>query len=160
MTKLKVHIEYLTYLIKHKYYVFLEGRKLGLPMWRLIIHDWSKLLPSEWFGYAEWKYKQMTEEGGGTNKNDRGFGMSWFLHTHKRNPHHWTYWQYTDDQKGVTYPVEMPETYRKEMLADWRSTQHIRFGDNNVLPYYEMNKEVILLAPETRAWLEEKIRNG
>jgi hypothetical protein len=159
MTKLKVHIEYLTYLIKHKYYVYSEGRKLGLPRWRLIIHDWSKLLPSEWFGYAEWKYKQMTEEGGGTNKNDRGYGRSWHLH-YLRNPHHWQHFIYVDDQKGSCYPVEIPDKYRREMLADWRATQRIRFGDNNVLPYYEMNKEVILLAPETRAWLEEKIRNG
>ena len=32
---------------RHKYFVFLAGLKTKAPMWRLIIHDWSKFLPSE-----------------------------------------------------------------------------------------------------------------
>jgi hypothetical protein len=131
-----------------------EGSKLGLPLWTLLVHDLSKLLPSEWLGYAEWKYDQMANEGGGTNKNERGFGMSWFLHTHKRNRHHFQWWIYTDDQGGCIYSVEMPLRYVREMVADWRATQMIRFGHTNVRFYYDTNREVILLHEETRRWLE------
>jgi hypothetical protein len=152
--KLKIHIDYLIYLAKHKYYVFVEGWKLGLPLWTLLVHDLSKLLPSEWFGYAQWKSEQIKNESGGTLKNERGFLMSAFLHTHKRSKHHWQYWTYVCDQSGCIYSLEMPLRYVREMVADWRATQLIRFGNINVRPYYEENKEVILLHEETRRWLE------
>jgi len=42
---------YLKYLIRHKWFVFRAGLKLKVSIWRLLIHDWTKFLPSEFFPY-------------------------------------------------------------------------------------------------------------
>ena len=47
------HWRYLVYLARHKWYVFMAGLRVGVPLWRLVVHDWSKFLPSEWFGYVD-----------------------------------------------------------------------------------------------------------
>jgi hypothetical protein len=40
-----MHWRYFTYLVRHKWFVFLAGRRTGVPPRRLLIHDWSKFLP-------------------------------------------------------------------------------------------------------------------
>jgi hypothetical protein len=150
---LKAHKDYLVYFVKHKYWVYRIGRKMGLSRWRLIKHDLSKLLPSEWFGYVSWKYEQMTQRDGGGMKNDREFGMPWFLHTHKRNAHHWQYWFYLDDS-GETYPVEIPEPYLTELLVDWCSAGVVRFGEPGLVEYYKTNKDKMYFYDKTRAQIE------
>jgi hypothetical protein len=35
-------VKYFWLTIMHKWFVFLAGFKTGAPLWRLIIHDWSK----------------------------------------------------------------------------------------------------------------------
>ena len=155
----RAHWEYISYLARHKLYVYREGRSLGLGRWQLLIHDWSKLLPSEWFGYVEWKRSQTLLEAGGTVQNNRGFGMPWFLHTHKRMHHHPQYWLYMDDRTGVVEPLEIPDRYRREMLADWRAAQMVRFGNRDVRPFYESNRDKYLMHPTTRAWLEEHLED-
>lgn len=160
-TKLKAHKEYISYFFRHKYWVYIEGKKLGLPRWRLLVHDLSKLKPSEWFGYVNWKYSQIINEGGGTNKNNRGYGRSWHLH-YLRNPHHYQHWLYIDDQTGECYPVEMPDIYRREMLADWSSAGIVRFGKPGLWEYYQANEEILrkLIHPQTLGWLEKEIKHG
>jgi hypothetical protein len=153
----RVVLEYLLVLCQHKYWVAVEGRKLGLGWWQLFVHDLSKLRPSELFGYAEWKASQMALEAGGTLVNNRGFGMPWFLHTHKRQKHHAQYWVYINDQTGTVDPVEIPEKYCREMLADWRAAQMVRFGGTDVRFFYLTNRGRFLLHPTTRAWLEKQL---
>lgn len=53
------HLSYLSYVLGHKWHVFIECCKLGVP-WLGIIHDWSKFLPSEWFPYVNWFYGKRT----------------------------------------------------------------------------------------------------
>ena len=43
--------KYTWYIIRHKWYVFIECCKLGI-IWRGIWHDWHKFLPGEFFPYA------------------------------------------------------------------------------------------------------------
>lgn len=62
LNKLKPHWLYLKYVIRHKYFVFVAGRALGVSRWRLIKHDWSKFLPSEWFAYVNYFYGMSKEE--------------------------------------------------------------------------------------------------
>jgi hypothetical protein len=45
----------LNYVIRHKWYVFLECRKLGIG-WLGLVHDWSKFRPSEFIPYARHFY--------------------------------------------------------------------------------------------------------
>ena len=45
---LKPHLRYLGYVVRHKWFVFRAGLRTGAPLWRLVIHDWSKFTPAEW----------------------------------------------------------------------------------------------------------------
>jgi hypothetical protein len=55
---IQAHWKYLKYVVRHKWYVFLACRQLGVPLWQSIIHDWTKLLPCEWFPYVQFFYGQ------------------------------------------------------------------------------------------------------
>lgn len=50
------HWRYLSYVVRHKWFVLRAGLVTGAPFWRLLIHDWSKFLPVEWFPYVEMFY--------------------------------------------------------------------------------------------------------
>lgn len=50
------HWQYLKYVVRHKWFVLIAGLQTGAPLWRLLIHDWSKFLPSEWIPYARYFY--------------------------------------------------------------------------------------------------------
>ncbi len=41
---MKRHINYFKYVVRHKWFVFLAGIKLGVPIMSLIIHDWDKFV--------------------------------------------------------------------------------------------------------------------
>ena len=82
--------------------------KGGIPLWRLIVHDASK------FSRVEFGPKYRVQILG----HERG--DAWFAaldHHHERNAHHWQYW--VRDEK----PVPMPETYMREMIADWLAAE-------------------------------------
>jgi hypothetical protein len=53
---MKAHLRYLSYVLRHKWFVLLAGRKAGAPLWRLLIHDWSKFTPAEWGAYVAYFY--------------------------------------------------------------------------------------------------------
>src|SRR5664280_1736204 len=94
--------KYLWYVVCHRWFVFIECCKLGIP-WQGIVHDLSKFRPSEFFPYArhfhgvgakEWRDK--TGYYKPTDTGDSAFDFAWFLHQ-KRNAHHWQYWIFPSD---------------------------------------------------------------
>lgn len=87
------HFAYLTYVLRHKWYVFVACLEYGL-IWRGIKHDWSKFLPSEWFPYARTFYKP---DGTGQYQPGTEFDIAW-NHHQKRNSHHWQYWLLSPDK--------------------------------------------------------------
>lgn len=111
---MKRHLSYLRYVIRHKFFVFIAGLHYKAPFWRLIIHDWSKFLPSEWTPYAKTFYGS---DGSSRYKEHPSFGRAW-NHHQKRNKHHWQYWVTLRDDGGVR-AVKMPEKCVREMVADW-----------------------------------------
>jgi len=146
------HWMYLKYVLRHKWYVILEGRKLHVPLWQLIIHDWSKFLPGEWLPYARTFYapdgsSQYEPEAG-------GMAAAWNAHQ-KRHPHHWQYWMLTWDHGG-TERLLMPERYAREMLADWRGAGRA-LGKPDTRGWYLANKDKMQLHPATRAWIETQL---
>jgi len=162
------HFRYLWYVLRHKWYCFLECCKLGMPLVG-ITHDLSKFRPSEWFGYVEKFYgdkeKQnrrqfdLASDYGGLHEMipwgllpDDQFKLAW-LHHQRRNPHHWQYWVYRKDE-GEVFPVPMPRRYLKEMVADWRAMGRTFDG---AAAWYEKNRDKILLREEDRAVVEEMI---
>lgn len=106
---MRKHWLYLKYVIRHKWYVFLECLKYGL-VWRGIKHDYTKLLPSEWFPYVEYFYGEKAAHPKTKVFKDgdfvplmeppehvkRAFDAAW-NHHQKRNRHHWQYWLLTPD---------------------------------------------------------------
>lgn len=50
---LLMHWRYFRSVLKHKRFVYQEGRKLGLSVWQCAIHDWSKFTPRMWVPYAQ-----------------------------------------------------------------------------------------------------------
>ena len=146
------YLRYLKYIIKHKWYVFVECCKLGIP-WRGITHDLSKFLPSEFFPYTEYFY------GKG---NQWGFDEAWLKHQH-RNKHHWQYWVLINDDNEVndhlssnrgTVIVPMPLHYVKEMVADWKGAGKAIHGKDDTHVWYEENKNKIMIHGGTRQMVE------
>lgn len=159
------HWAYLKYTMRHKWFVFLECCKLGIP-WLGIVHDWSKLLPSEWIPHVHAFYKP---DGSSRDYRDetgyydptritREFDFAWLHHIHgnKHHPQHWLLSR--DDDEDKILP--MPHKYRREMLADWRGAGMAKWGEDNSIVYYARHRDKMKLSPTTRAWVEEKIGYG
>ena len=122
MTK---YLKYLWYVIRHKWYVGIECFKKGL-YWRGLVHDSSKLFPSEFIPYARYFYGSKEGIKRGRNKTgyykptdtgDKAFDFAWLLHQ-KRNRHHWQFWILPTDEEGIKI-FEIPEPYLAEMICDW-----------------------------------------
>lgn len=86
------HLCYLKYVLRHKWFVFVESLRLGVPIWIAIFHDWDKFLPDEWLAYARTFYKP---DGSKQYVESAEFAKAWMLHQH-RNKHHWQWWLWVD----------------------------------------------------------------
>lgn len=156
------HLKYLSYVMRHKWFVFIECCKLKIP-WRGITHDFSKFLPSELFSYAEYFYgKYGFKFNGGfmwefkeKQQVESKFNISWLKHQ-KRNPHHWQYWVLINDGDS-TVALPIPDKYRREMLANWNGARMTRAdgAQKTTKDWYLLNKNNMIFHPETRKWLEK-----
>jgi hypothetical protein len=165
------YFKYLKYILKHKWFVFVECCKRGHPILGLF-HDISKLLPSEFFPYLEYFYggpHPKLSETFGDKRNellihnvkfqeevDIDFDLAWLYHQHK-NPHHWQYWILREDYGKEVKVLEMPIKYIDEMISDWIGAGKAIYGKDNTLKWYKKNKDHIILHPTTRKWVEYKI---
>ena len=146
---MRAHWEYMKYISKHKWFVFLAGLRHSVPVWRLLIHDWSKLLPAEWFPYAKSFYGPQPR----TQETKIAFDHAWLHHQHF-NPHHWQHWVLREDD-GKTKILEMPEHFCREMVADWCGAGRAITGKWEAWLWYEKNAERILLHPFTKNLVTE-----
>lgn len=147
---MKRHWSYLKYVVRHKWFVFVAGLKTGAPLFSLVIHDWSKFLPSEWCPYAETFYEV---DGSKRYHETPEFASAWNLHQ-KRNAHHWQFWVLYWD-RGELEPIAMPSKFVKEMVADWMGAGRAITGRWETKQWYEKNKEKIKLHPTTRKMVED-----
>jgi hypothetical protein len=164
---MRKHWLYLRYVLRHKWYVFLACRTLGVPPWQSIVHDASKFLPSEWLPYANYFYGPTGPPPGTFNYSDpsvspnragnvdrwnrarvEAFDAAWNRHQ-KRNPHHWQFWLLVRDT-GESVPLPMPDRYVREMVADWVGAGRAITGRVEVAGWYAKNRDRMRLAPETR----------
>ena len=144
------HWEYFKYVIRHKWFVFLASIKIGSGIFRAIVHDMSKFLPSEWFPYARTFY---TSDGQKRYLSSVEFCKAWLLHQH-RNPHHWEYWL-SKQSDGSVSPIQMPIKYVQEMVADWMGAGRAINGKWDVMSWYEKNSHKMILHPATKAAVKE-----
>lgn len=146
------HIAYLKYVLRHKWFVLVAGVQLGVPVWTLILHDWDKFLPDEWFPYASAFYKA---DGSKQYVESDAFTRAWNAHQ-KRNKHHWQWWMITWD-RGTTECLPMSHAARLEMLADWYGAGRAIAGTQSPADWYMKNADKMQLHPETRAWVEQQL---
>lgn len=157
---MRAHISYLKYVIRHKWFVFLACRRWRVPLWRAIIHDWTKLTPIEWSPYVHSFYnpdgsnRKVNRVDGGlkTRELSNAFNFAW-LHHQKVNPHHWQFWVLINDEDG-TVPLEVPETYVREMLADWEGAGQAITGKADAKGWYIKNRSKMILHLNTRIMVE------
>lgn len=150
---MKKYFLYLKYLIRHKWFVFIACHYCGVSLWRAIIHDWSKFLPCEWFAYVNFFYANYPEWSAispglkyagypyelTSDYWQKRFDRAW-LHHQKVNKHHWQYWLLTYDE-GKTQPLEIPEKYVREMVADWWGAGRAITGRWNAPEWYNENRD-------------------
>jgi len=143
-------IKYLWLTIRHKVFVFRAGLRTKAPIWRLIIHDWSKFTPAEAPHYGRQFF--------GDASDPLGFSYAW-LHHQRRNPHHWEYWipisGHNRGGYGDLEPLPMPEWAVREMVADWMGASRAyegRWPTRGNWPWLHANRGRIeaRLHPETR----------
>jgi len=144
------HINYLKYLVCHKWFVFVAGTKIrGCSWYRLAIHDLSKFLPCEWYPYA---YCFYAEDGSKRYIETADFNYAWNHHQHC-NKHHWQHWMLKEDS-GKIQLLDMPEKYIKEMVADWAGAGKAITGKWEVAEWYLKNATKILISRDTRREVE------
>lgn len=152
MTK---HLTYLKYVLTHKYWVFRAGLIIGpehpyqwlVWIWRLLIHDWTKFLPDEYFPYANHDFSRDDEY------EDPDFDLAW-NHHQKRNRHHYQYYLLRNDN-GTEKCLEMAALDAREMLADWASFS-LKMGKDFAFTkhWYLKGYHQKVFHPLTRQWLD------
>lgn len=138
------HWAYLKYVLRHKWFVLVAGLRLGVPLWMLILHDWDKFLPDEWFPYARCFYKP-----DGTKQYDetQEFAHAWMLHQH-RNKHHWQWWV-TIGVLTDNFGVDIPDS--DFMIWDRGDVSRVFKGDALSQPLYEvrtLHPDFIAIVPK------------
>lgn len=109
-------------ILKHKYWVYVYGRKVGLPRLQLLLHDISKFYPIELFYFANNFY-------GGQFKSIKYY-FGWFHHQ-KVNKHHAEYWWTFLSGEHNQYTI--PDIYLKEMIVDWFAAAKI-YSNTDIYP--------------------------
>ena len=161
--------KYLFYIFKHKYYVFIAGLKVGAPIFRLIIHDWSKFLPCEFIPYMNYfygkfytdndirRFKMIFGQDIPNKYNQKywsnRFDYAWNTHQ-KSNKHHHQYWVLRNDS-GSIVALDMPDKYIREMVSDWAGAGKAITGKWEVKLWYETAKSRMLLSDNTRRKVEQ-----
>jgi len=171
---------YFLHVATHKLYVLQYSVRFRC-IWRGIWHDWSKFTPTEFAAHADYFFGRSVEiDGEGWISNVRLHELGWeratarasldraWLHHLRRNPHHPEFWVIVQAGEGdkaehvrtreFRYVViEMEEPYRREMMSDWMARALHRDG-NNLKDWYETVGRHHPFGPETRAWVEEKLK--
>jgi hypothetical protein len=163
------HLRYLSYVVRHKWFVFLAGLRTGAPLWRLVVHDWSKFLPAEWAPYVAYFYGPkeppahvLYSPNGRPNveanradwlaERQAAFDRAWLHHQHA-NPHHWQHWILREDS-GAQRLLPMPDSLVREMVADWMGAGRAITGRWEAAEWYRANAHRMSLAPETAGLVE------
>ena len=158
--------KYGSYVLRHKFWVAYYCFKAGIPL-RGLLHDSSKLLPSEWQPYANYFYgpkgdenRKIRKEQGGYYKpystGDEKFDFAWLLHQ-KRNSHHWQWYVLPKDDGGL-HVLPMKRKDWKESICDWRGAGRAQGYGDNTIKWYKANGSKMTLHPDTRAKIEKELK--
>jgi hypothetical protein len=132
---------------------------IGVPLLQALLHDLSKLYPSEFLPYAKHFYGAdgqrlpIRDSSGAYDPNSQpdSFKRAWL--SHQRNLHHWQAWISIGDN-GSLSAIRMPDRYVLEMVADWCGAGMAISCEKNPSKWYACNKGKMVLHPYTRAYVE------
>ena len=158
-------LRFLRSLLAHKWYVLQAGRKLGVPLWRLLVHDLSKFSPSEFGRYARWHH------GPEEQRNKWEWVAAWQHHLH-RNSHHPEHylvsWHGDPDFYQVSKVGEVvaerilvlpvPEVCVREMVADWHAASKAYTGKWDIARWLTVNLPKMRLHTETVHLVDSIVR--
>jgi hypothetical protein len=146
------HLDYLYYVLVHKFYVFVAGRALGLPLLQLLAHDLSKFSKAEWGPYARIKpyFGRFAEA---PPELVAAFDVAWEHHW-TNNPHHPEYWAGGDTAAML---MAMPDHYVREMVADWYGAGMAQ-GKPDIIGWYIGGRSRRKLHATTQACAERYLR--
>lgn len=161
------HIKYISYVIRHKWFVLCACWSRGL-YWQGIVHDWSKFLPSEWCPYAEFFYgfkpapaleafaKRECLPLPDKAAIEAAFDRAWLAHQH-RSPHHWQHWVLREDS-GATKVLEMPRRFALEMVSDWDGAGRAITGvAGGTAAWFLKNEDKIMLHTATKLLVKREL---
>jgi len=144
---MKSYKRYVWYIIRHKWYTFKGRLKYKVPLWQLFIHDLSK------FGCAEFNaYRIWFSVNDKSPESKKDFDKALLHHLHK-NPHHWQYWILMTDKNNI-HPIDVPEKYAREMLADWYGAGFALTGTSGEERWYRDHYEDYQFSEATRDLIE------
>jgi hypothetical protein len=148
-----IYLRYLWSLLKHKWYFLKSGCLLRVPLWRSLLHDWSKFTPSEFGRYARWHF------GGKENKFE--WAAAWHHHQ-RRNAHHHEFYLlawYGEDSNfydgigervaNFVVVLPMPELHVREMIADLMAASKVYAGTWDLATWFNENGPKMRLHDET-----------
>lgn len=138
------HLKYFGYVLKHKWFVFLAGKKFGISYWQLLIHDFTKFSRAEWTPYVNRFYRGI---------EDKSQFYKALMHHYENNPHHWNYWV----DSVMDRPFPMPNKYIAEMVADWMGAGRAKTGSWDIVDWYCKHKNRMNMHPHTRKMVESLI---
>lgn len=117
---------------KHRIALYKAGKKLGVPLARLLKHDNSKLHPAEFMPYVR-KFKLGID-------NREEWNAAW-KHHWQHNAHHIEYWL---DRDAVGVCTWMPDDCIREMIADWMAASYAYAGEWPKAPNWSWGNEKLL----------------
>lgn len=118
--------------------------------YELTDHDISKYSEDEYYAYDDYFYPK--EENPYAKEQ---FRYAW-LHHQNNNPHHWQYWVLINDEDSIK-PLQMPDSYVYEMVADWGSFAYQKQDGSELIKWYESHKDKMILHEDTRKNVEELV---
>jgi len=170
MKYINANLKYLWYLVRHKAFVFWAGMHImPLGLWkkllfflRLVVHDYSKFLLSEWGPYRDWFHRRPESGTMSYLRAKNAFDTAWLKHIH-RNDHHWQHWT---QHRGATsihdgsqlIQPPMPELAMREMVADWAGAGRTQHGEWEILEWFEENKEEIAAHLNSKRYIRAYVR--
>lgn len=159
-------------LLKHKYCVYIAGRKRGLGVVRLVLHDWDKFGPRMFIAYARNFYGPKEDFPSSTSESyrrarvagvwlytreevEKDFDYTWNRHQ-KVSKHHWQHWVLMEDDGNIC-PLEVPYYDMVEMLSDWEGARAAYNSEESMIDWYQRTAHARKLHPATQAWIEAEI---
>lgn len=159
MAGIKAHWQYAKYVVRHKRFVYEEGRKLRVGRIQLLLHDFQKFMSIEWFPYVEMFYGRKLDpafDKARVEARKQAFDRAWLHHQKLGGKHHWQFYVLLEDS-GKEKVLPIPDKYRREMLADWRGAGRAIHGRDETAQWYEKTKAGRKLHPTTQRWVERQL---